>query len=137
MSTLLLDASVWVGATDSLDPFYESAQALVFDFDRPVAAMDLTLYEVANALGVRMDKPRKARYMMELIAKRCEGESLVAADPALMDLATSMAKEQRLTAYDAAYAAAAVSNGWTLVSVDIADLVSKDLAVTPDAAVYP
>jgi predicted nucleic acid-binding protein len=137
LSTLLLDASVWVGATDELDPFHESAQALVFDFDRPVAAMDLTLYEVANALGVRMDKPREARYMTELIAKRCDGESLVAADPALMDLATSMAKEHHLTAYDAAYVAAAASNGWNLVSVDIADLVSKGLAVTPDRADYP
>jgi predicted nucleic acid-binding protein len=111
--------------------------ALVFDVDRPVAAMDLTLYEVANVLGIRKGRPREARYMAELITKRCCGESLVAADPDLMDLATSIAAEHGLTAYDAAYVAAATSNGWNLVSADIADLVSKDLAVTPDAAVYP
>jgi predicted nucleic acid-binding protein len=134
---LLLDSGVWVGAADVRDPFHESARALIFDDSQPLAAMDLTFYEVANVLGIRKGQPRKARYMTELIAKRCEGESLVAADPGLMDLATSMAKEHHLTAYDAAYAAAAVSNGWTLVSADIADLVSKDLAVTPDAAVYP
>ena len=36
-----------------------------------------------------------------------------------------------LTAYDAAYVAVAERNGWTLVSTDIADLVSKGLAVAP------
>ena len=33
--------------------------------------------------------------------------------------------------------AAARRNGWQLVSLDIRDLVSKGLAVTPAAAVYP
>ena len=42
-----------------------------------------------------------------------------------------------ITPYDAAYVAAARRNGWTLVSTDIADLASKGLAVTPDAADYP
>jgi predicted nucleic acid-binding protein len=111
--------------------------ALIVDDDRSVAALDLTLYEVANVLGVRKAQPRKARYMTELIVKRCDEETLVAADPALMDLATAIAQEHDLTAYDAAYVAAAASHGWNLVSVDIADLVSKGLAVTPDAADYP
>ena len=43
--------------------------------------------------------------------------------------------EHRLSAYDASYVAAAFIEGWTLVSTDIRDLVSKDLAITPDAAV--
>ena len=42
-----------------------------------------------------------------------------------------------LSIYDAAYVAAARHSGMTLVSADIADLVSKGLAVTPGAAVYP
>jgi hypothetical protein len=33
--------------------------------------------------------------------------------------------------------AAARRHDWTLVSADIADLVSKGLAVAPDAADYP
>lgn len=45
--------------------------------------------------------------------------------------------EHGLTAYDAAYVAAARRNGWQLVSLDVRDLVSRGLAVTPDAAVYP
>lgn len=134
---MLLDAGVWIGAADEADPFHQSAKDLVFDVDRPVAALDLTLYEVANVLGVRKSRPQAARYIAELIFKRCRGESLVTADPDLMGLAISAAGEHGLTAYDAAYVAASTSNGWNLVSVDIADLVSKGLAVTPDAAVYP
>lgn len=45
--------------------------------------------------------------------------------------------EHGLTAYDAAYVAAARRNGWQLVSLDVRDLVSKGFAVTPDAADYP
>ncbi len=45
--------------------------------------------------------------------------------------------EHGLSAYDAAYVAASRRDGWTLVSTDIRDLVSKGLAVTPDAADYP
>jgi len=41
----------------------------------------------------------------------------------------------RLTSYDAAYVAVARRHDWTLVSTDIRDLVSKGLAITPDAAV--
>ncbi|MBA3865980.1 MAG: hypothetical protein H0X42_06490 [Solirubrobacterales bacterium] len=48
-----------------------------------------------------------------------------------------LADELGLTAYDAAYVAASRRYGWTLVSADIADLVSKGLAVTPDGADYP
>jgi predicted nucleic acid-binding protein len=137
LSTLLLDASVWIAAADPQDPFHEAARGLVFDFDQSVAALDLTLYEVGNALGVRKQSVREARYLTELIVKRCRGGSLVAADPDLADLAVSVANEHNITAYDAAYVAAANKRGWGLVSADIADLVSKGLAVAPDAAVYP
>jgi predicted nucleic acid-binding protein len=43
--------------------------------------------------------------------------------------------EHGLTAYDAAYVAVARRYDWQLVSTDVRDLVSKGLAVTPDAAV--
>ncbi|HEX6666742.1 MAG TPA: PIN domain-containing protein [Solirubrobacterales bacterium] len=137
MTTFLLDASVWVCASDPADRFHGPARALVFDFDRRLAAMDLTLYEVANALGVRRAEPREARYVTEMIVKRCSPGELVAADPELLDLATVFAHDHGLTAYDAAYVAVARSRGWTLVSADIADLVSKGLAVAPDDADYP
>jgi predicted nucleic acid-binding protein len=136
LSTLLVDASVWVGARDPEDRFHHDSRSIVFDFDRPVSAMDLTLYEVANVIGVRRGELAAARYMSQLIGRRC-GEELLTVDTALIESALGLAVEHGLSAYDAAHVAAARHRGWTLVSTDIADLVSKGLAVTPDAADYP
>ena len=58
-------------------------------------------------------------------------------DPELLGVAVDVAGRHQITAYDAAYVAVAQRRGWQLVSTDIRDLVSKGLAVTPDAADYP
>lgn len=136
MSTWLIDAGVWVAARDPADRFHDASRAIVYDFEQPVAAMDLTLYEVCNAIGVRRGEVEEARYMSQLIARRCR-DGFVGLDPGLIDATLGIAAEHRITSYDAAYVAAARRNAWTLVSTDIADLVSKDLAVAPDAADYP
>jgi predicted nucleic acid-binding protein len=133
---LLLDAGVWVASKDADDPFFEAARPIVLDPALPVAALDLTFYEVANVVGARDGRRDAALRLCRTMAARC-GEGLVAADPGLMDSALEIAAEHGLTAYDAAYVAAARANGWTLVSTDLADLVSKGLAVAPDAADYP
>jgi predicted nucleic acid-binding protein len=133
---LLLDAGVWVAAKDADDRYYEAARALAVDVKRPVASLDLTLYEAANVVGARWGQPAAARELCRSIVKRC-GDRLLAVDADLIDAAVGIAAENGLTAYDAAYVAAARRNGWTLVSADIADLVSKGLAVAPDAADYP
>jgi len=131
----LLDASVWVAVARPEDEYHDVAEALVGSL-QPLTALDLTLFEVANVVGARMGKPGKARQLSRLIVKRC-GDDLARIDLELSDGAIAIAGEHGLTAYDAAYVAAARRYGWTLVSADIADLVSKGLAVTPDAAVYP
>jgi predicted nucleic acid-binding protein len=133
---LLLDASVWIAAKDVEDRFFDFARPLVLDPSRTVAALDLTFYEVANALGARRGQPSVAADLCRTIAERCRDE-IVAIDSALIDSTLEVAAEHGLTAYDAAYVAAARRNGWTLVSADVADLVSKGLAVAPDAADYP
>lgn len=133
---LLVDAGVWVAARDPEDRFHSAARKIVLELTRPVAAMDLTFYEVANVVGARKKQVDEARYLLQLLASRC-GENIVAADEELIGLALGVAAEHGITAYDAAYVAAADRNGWTLVSTDIADLVSKGLAVAPDAADYP
>jgi predicted nucleic acid-binding protein len=132
----LVDASVWVGASDPGDRFYGASSAFVLDLERDVAALDLTLYEVANSVGVRRHRPDDARYLSQLIVKRCQGR-LVSVDSELVESSIELALKHGLSAYDAAYVAAAERFGWTLVSIDMADLVSKGLAVTPDAADYP
>jgi len=93
--------------------------------------MDLTLYEVANALGARRGEPEAAHYLCRMILARCD-DRLTAVDADLIDFALEIAAEHRLTAYDAAYVAAARRYGWDLVSADVADLVSRGLAVAPD-----
>jgi predicted nucleic acid-binding protein len=133
---LLLDAGVWVASGSAEDRFHESAGSIVLDLSRPVTALDLTLYEVANAVAVKMGKPDGARYLSGVILRRC-GDGLQTIGSELFSSTVQIAAEYGLTAYDAAYVAAARANGWTLVSTDIADLVSKGLALAPDAADYP
>jgi predicted nucleic acid-binding protein len=127
---------VWVSARDPEDPFRDAARSIVLDVARPVAAMDLTFYEVANVVGARKKQLDEARHLLRFLAERC-GEQIVAIDAGLIESALEVAAEYGLTAYDAAYVAAARRNSWTLVSADVADLVSKGFAVAPDAADYP
>jgi predicted nucleic acid-binding protein len=109
---------------------------LLLDSSNSLGALDLTYFEIANAVGVKMRQPERARWLAEMVETRC-GECLLRVDTQLVDSAVEIAAEHGLTAYDAAYVAAARRCGWTLVSADIRDLVSKGLAVAPDAADYP
>lgn len=132
----LLDASIWVLLVDPGDPHHEDAVALIRQQAASLAALDLTLHEVGNAIGVKRGNPREAANVIRLLLACCR-DRVVEADAELVDSALGIAAEHGLTAYDAAYVAAARRHGWALVSTDIADLVSKGLAVTPDAADYP
>jgi predicted nucleic acid-binding protein len=132
----LLDASVWIAAKDKTDRYFDSAQPLVLDPAYPVGALDLTFYEVANGLGARRGHHSAAAELCRTLAERCPG-TIIPVDARLIDAALGLAAEHGLTAYNAAYVAAARRHDWTLVSADIADLVSKGLAVAPDAADYP
>lgn len=130
----LVDASVWVSLVERDSPHREAAASLVRNGG--LAALDLTLYEIGNAVGVKQGDATEAGRVIRLLLRCCR-DRLLAIDAELLESALSLAVEHGLTAYDAAYVAAAQRNGWTLVSADIADLVSKGLAVAPDAAVYP
>ena len=132
----LLDASVWVASGAPANRWYESASRLVRKPPAPLAAIDLTFYEVANAVGVRDGKPDAARALTQILRRRCR-DRIVALDAELFDSTLEVAAEYDLSAYDASYVAVARRTGWRLVSIDIRDLVSKGLAVTPDAADYP
>lgn len=133
---LLLDAGVWIDAAAPANRWHQSAQALIRKPPEPLGAIDLTLYEVANVIGARERRPEVARTVDDILRRRC-GERIVTLDAELMEATLDAVAEHELTAYDAAYVAAAGRYGWQLVSTDIRDLVSKGLAVTPDAAVYP
>lgn len=102
----------------------------------PLTVLDLTLYEVANVVAGKYEQPDAARELVRGLF-RGSAHPPLQADTALFEDGIELMAEHGLTAYDAAYVAAARRNGWQLVSLDLRDLVSKGLAVTPDAAVYP
>ncbi len=128
---LLLDASVWIAAVDPDDPFHASSRALVLSPERSLGALDLTLYEVSNVVGVVKGQSELAGRICRAIVKRSES-NVIRVSPTLTEQALKLAAEHKLTAYDAAYAAAAKEHGWTLVSADIKDLVKPGLALAPD-----
>lgn len=133
---LLVDASVWAALERTEDRFHAEARAIALDVELHVTALDLTLYEVANVAARRFGQADRAAFLTRLIARRC-GDDLLRVDRELIDATVAIVAEYGLTAYDAAYVAAARRHRWTLVSGDLADLVSKGLAVAPDAALYP
>jgi predicted nucleic acid-binding protein len=132
----LVDAGVWVAIADPDDRFHAAAHAMVAETEKSLGVLDLTLYEVANVMGPKKGQFREGRFLLTLIEKRCR-DNLLAVSADLLESSMEIAAEHQLTAYDAAYVAAARRYGWTLVSTDIADLVSKGLAVAPDSADYP
>lgn len=130
----LLDSSVWVAARSPEERFSEAARELVLDAQRRTAALDLTLFEVANAIGAKRGDALGAARACRSIELRC-GRDFVRVDAGLMETTADLAVEHGLTAYDAAYVAVARRYDWQLVSTDVEDLVSTGFAITPDAAV--
>lgn len=131
----LIDASVWVAAVMPQHAHYGQAERFLRAAP-PLTVLDLTLYEVANVVAGRYGQPVEARELVQGLF-RGSARPPLRVDETLLEDGLDLMGEHGLSAYDAAYVAAARRNGWQLVSLDIRDLVSKGLAVTPDAAVYP
>jgi predicted nucleic acid-binding protein len=137
LSTLLLDASVWLAALDADDASHSAATTLLEGAATgtvSLAALDLTLYEVANVAAVRWKSAADAERLIELVQVAC-ADALERADDALLAQAVAVAIDHELTVYDAAYVAASRRRDWPLVSADVADLVAPGLALSPEAAV--
>ncbi len=131
---VLLDSGVWIASRTPGERFNEPALEIVLDTSRPAAALDLTLYEIANVVGARRGDLGTLARIFRSVERRCV-DGIVRVDVDLVEATAEIAVEYSLTVYDAAYVAVARRHDWTLVSTDIRDLVSKGLAVTPDAAV--
>jgi predicted nucleic acid-binding protein len=135
MSALLLDSNVWVASLDPTDRNHAAAQQLVADVTsgRALAALDLTLYEVANVAVRTWRSPEDAHTLVRLVRDACPS-MIAVVDERLIDRAVEVAELHRISIYDASYVAAAELHGWTLVSGDHSDLVRPGLAIAPDAA---
>jgi predicted nucleic acid-binding protein len=133
---LLVDASVWLASLDTDDVHHDAARELLERAARgtaTLAALDLTLYEVANVATVRWRSPADAERLATLVRLACP-DTLEAVDDDLIRTAAAIAHQEGLTVYDAAYIAAAREHGWTLLSCDVADLVTPGHAVLPGDA---
>ena len=133
MSGWLLDASVLLAAEDSDDANHADARRLL-EGPEPVATLDLALYETVNVAIAAWGDAAAARRLRELIAAVSDDGGLIRADPALLDGAAQLALEHGISVYDAGYVAAARAARARLVSCDVADLVSRQLAVLPAQA---
>ncbi len=131
MTPLLLDSGVWLAARDADDANHRAAVALLDA--RQCTALDLTLYEVSNVAMRQWRDRERAEIVARLVSATC-ADTLVRIDDTVVGEAIDVADEHGISVYDATYAAVARLNGWTLVSTDIRDLVSKGLAVTPEEA---
>jgi predicted nucleic acid-binding protein len=73
--------------------------------------------------------------LRERIAAVADDGGLVRVDASLIAHATTIFEEHRISAYDAAYVAAARASNGQLVSCDVRDLVSQGFARLPGDAV--
>ncbi len=134
MTTLLLDASVLLAAFDPDDDHHRDARALLEDDATTLATLDLARYEVANVAVRVWRAPESVAPLLAAIEKLGGDGGVLKSTGALLTRAAEMAERHAISAYDAAYAAAADDAGLRLVSCDRRDLVSKKLAVVPGGA---
>jgi predicted nucleic acid-binding protein len=131
-----LDASVLLASEDPDDANHSDARRLLEGKDQ-LATLDLAFYEVTNVAITAWNDVAAARRLRGLIAAVSDDGGLIRADPALLEAATELALSHGISAYDAAYVAAASAARATLVSTDARDLVARGLARLPADALAP
>jgi predicted nucleic acid-binding protein len=136
LSTLILDASVILAAFDRDDALHKPARAVLSDSAVTLATLDLARYEVTNVAIRAWRAPDSVLPLLEVIERIANDGGVLLSTNTLLIRAAQLADEHTLSAYDAAYVAAAAQTGGKLVSCDMRDLVSKGLANTP-AGVLP
>ncbi len=131
MSALLLDASVVLAAFDPDDGNYDAARAVITDGGATLASLDLARYEVANVTAHVWRLPAILAPALSIVDRIADDGGLVVSTNSLLRDAAEVAGRHGISVYDASYVAAAAVGGRRLVSCDVRDLVSKDLAVLP------
>jgi len=133
---LVRDASVLLAREDADDDQHEAARQLLAG-DATLATLDLAFYQVGNVAVRAWRDGQAAGRLQGLVDAIAADGGLVRVDEALMAHAVRIAETQGLSVYDAGYVAGAARAGAQLVSCDLRDLVSRDLAVTPRQAGNP
>ena len=131
MSTLLLDASVILAAFDPRGEYHDACRAILGRADATLATLDLVRYELANVAVRAWRAPDQVGPLLQAVDRIAEDGGVVESTTALLTHAAQLAEEHTISAYDAAYVAAAAQAGAALVSCDIRDLVGGGLAQSP------
>lgn len=129
---IFVDASVLVAAEDSDDVNHEDACSLL-EAGQPLATVELAVYEVTNVADARWHDPAAGRRLRERVWLIAAHGQLVRVDRQLGDEAALLSAELAISAYDAAYVAAARRLGASLASCDERDLVAPGYAELPGA----
>ncbi|MGA7088396.1 MAG: PIN domain-containing protein [Candidatus Dormiibacterota bacterium] len=130
MKLWFVDASVLLAREDPDDSNHLDAIRLLAGADS-VATLDLAFYEVTN-VALRSWRDRSAAHRLcERVAAVADDGGLIRAEAPLLASAAIIAEEHGISAYDAAYVAAARASNSQLVSCDVRDLVSRRLACLP------
>ncbi len=130
MNLWLLDASVLLASEDVDDEHHRDARRLLGGVE-PLATLDLAFYEVNNVAVRAWRDLDAAQRLRDRLAAVGDDGGIVRADARLLENASMLAHEQGISVYDAAYVAAARRAHAQLVSCDVRDLVSRDLARLP------
>lgn len=130
MNLWFLDASVLL-ASEDLDDKHHGDSRRLLEGEDPLATLDLAFYEVTNVAVRSWQDPLAAQRLCERVHAVAEDGGLVRADASLLAAAASISDEHGISAYDAAYVAAARTLGNQLVSCDVRNLVSRGLACLP------
>lgn len=126
---IFLDASVLLAAEDVDDPNHVAAAALLVG--GALGTLELAAYEVTNVAETRWRDPQAGQRLRQRVWAIAELGTLLRVDRALSERAAELSRQHSLSAYDAAYVAAAERVGAPLASCDERDLVSRALAQLP------
>lgn len=130
MTPWLVDASVLLAAEDADDDNHGAAVELL-EATHPLLTLDLAFYEVSNVAIRAWHDEEAALRLRSMVAAIAEDGGVIRAEPALLERAERIATDHGIAVYDASYVAAAEVWSAHLVSCDVRDLVSRDLAVLP------
>jgi predicted nucleic acid-binding protein len=132
MIAAVVDASVWVSATDGREPHHAESAACLLRLNElgwRVVVPSLARLEVSCALARQFQNPKQARRITAGLLK-ASGAVEVPLDAGALERAQLIGTEQYLRASDAVYAAEAASTGMTLISWDD-ELIKRAGAVSP------
>lgn len=134
MTTLVVDASVWVSAADASDRFHASSRTflgVLASRGASVFVPAIARLEVACALARRLRDAERARMLADELL-RAPFLQEVALDARLLVTAVTRGTGAFLRVADALYAATADQIGAEIVAWD-KELVERAGGVTPDA----